>query len=127
MKVSFEGAWRFSGSYGLMDSDLSDLRPGHSRWPARLEIDASSGDLEIVSTTGSERLGPGRYRVRVRLTKKEIANLAKIALRNEPFGDVVDSLSQCRECESRKHAEFKERVRRRQEERLALTQAVSAG
>jgi hypothetical protein len=120
MKVSFEGAGRFCGSHVLMDRDLSDFR-------LEIQSDTGSGDVEIESTTVSERLGGGRYRVRVRLTKKEIANLAKRAFRNESFGEVVDSLSRCETCGSRKRSEFEDRLRQRREERHKVAEAARAG
>jgi len=94
MRVSCEG-WRHKDkNHMLINRDIS-LTPAGARWPRNRDgiyLDLDGND--VVISSGIENLQmKGNFAVYVRLSKKEIINLARIALAREPFGKVIAALN----------------------------------
>ena len=92
MKISAEGYFRNCGVHVLKQNDLSGVEEQESCYRDGIQRDGESGDLSIVTVAHNVRLD-GSYRMILRLTKREIANLARIALSSESFGGAVEALS----------------------------------
>jgi hypothetical protein len=100
MELFFCGWRRHVRSHVLIDLDISGLELSENRSHSRGEAYIESPEhhtlkmsgLDVVAKAQNVSLN-GDYYVRVTLTKEEIANLARIGLRNDPFGDVIAALS----------------------------------
>jgi hypothetical protein len=101
MRLSLYGWGRYVLNHDLINFDVSDLELSRDRTyfgdQAYIErhdpeSDGEPDGLELVAKASNVSLN-GDFLVRVRLTKDEIANLARIAFRDDPFADVVAALS----------------------------------
>ena len=102
MKLMFYGWGRYVKDQELINSDVSQLEvsqnkaySGNEAYIERLDTEFNSepDGLELVVKAAKVSLN-GNYLVRVRLTKEEIANLARIAFAKEPFSEVIVALSE---------------------------------
>lgn len=102
MELLFSGWKRFISTHRLVENDISRARPMKSKtyWRGRAYISTaktspqgvSSEEIEIA-TNADNLVLHGDYLVRIRLTKAEVANLAKIAFAKDPFGIVAAALA----------------------------------
>jgi hypothetical protein len=99
MKLLLRGWSKYVLDHTLIDDDISNVKaseeeasPGGDRLEIVSPETTVSGDLRIVAKAKNLRL-TGDFEVTVRLTKDEVANLARIAFGKDPFADVVDALS----------------------------------
>jgi len=99
MKLLLKGWSKYVLDHTLIDNDISKVKASQEEATSGghcLEIvppeTTVSGDLRIVARASNLSLN-GDFEVTVRLTKDEIANLARIAFGKDPFADVVDALS----------------------------------
>jgi hypothetical protein len=101
MRISMSGWRRDVLNHHVVDRDVADLEPSEDKTyfanEAYIEksdtrFNAEPEGLEVAAVAEKLSLN-GDYVVRVKLTKDEIANLARIAFRNDPFGDVVTAFS----------------------------------
>ena len=83
-------------SHRLIDHDISEVKAGADTGPGRhgridcLQVAKSGELLEITALAENVELD-GNYKVKVWLTKNEIANLARIAFSEDRY--VIDALS----------------------------------
>ena len=100
MRLEFEGWLRHLIDHTLINTEISKLRPdddeGCPIHGARIVGPTILGELIIRASAEKLNLH-GDYKVEIRLTKAEIANLARIAFENDSFADVLDALSQTAE------------------------------
>jgi hypothetical protein len=89
------GGWRhFEKYHKLMDRDISAVNPSTEDTYSRDDVHIQMVDSDLCIETGVENLKMnGNFSVEIRLSKKEIINLARIALAEEPFGKVIRGLS----------------------------------
>jgi hypothetical protein len=89
------GGWRhFEKYHKLMDRDISAVNPSTENTYSRDDVHIQMVDSDLCIETGVENLKMnGNFSVEIRLSKKEIINLARIALAEEPFGKVIRGLS----------------------------------
>jgi hypothetical protein len=94
MRVLCAG-WKHTDKYHkLMNRDISDVKPSSEKTRYRDEVYIEMNDDGLNTFSGVENLKiNGNFSVEVRLSKKEIINLARIALAKDPFGEVVGALS----------------------------------
>lgn len=87
MRVACEGWRRIQKYHKLMNYDISDLKPTSKKIRHRDEvhIEVTEGGVTIFSGIEGLKIN-GNFSVEVSLSKKEIINLVKVALANEPFG-----------------------------------------
>jgi len=96
MKLLLRGRDRYELDHTLIDNDISkvkspepDMAPGVG---LLIMPPSASGELGIVAEAENVSLN-GNFKVTIRLTKDEIANLARIAFAEDSFPEVVDALS----------------------------------
>lgn len=96
MKIAFSGWSRFRGHHVLVESDTAELEPSEPDYydgnRVYIERNIDSARIDIVTKARGLR-EDADYCVRVELTTREIANLARIALEKEPFGNAIEALS----------------------------------
>ena len=97
MRVACEG-WRHVEKYHkLMDRDISAVNPSSENTYSRDQVHIYVEDGDLYIATGVENLKMyGNFSVEICFSKKEIINLARIALAEVPFGRVVRGLSRRR-------------------------------
>jgi len=94
MRVLCEGWKRVDKYHKLMNHDISRTNPSSEELRDRDKVYINLDDDEVVISSGVENLKMnGNFSVEVRLSKKEIINLASIVLAKEPFGKVIRGLS----------------------------------
>ena len=87
MRVTCEGWRRIQKYHKFMNCDVSGLKPTSKKIRNRDEVHIELKEDGVTIFSGIEGLKiKGNFSVEVSLSKKEIINLAKIALANEPFG-----------------------------------------
>jgi uncharacterized protein YllA (UPF0747 family) len=97
MRVACAGWRRFQKYHKLMDRDISAVSPSLGNTYSRDEVHLQLVDDNVCIATGVENLKiNGNFSVEIQLSKKEIINLARIALAEEPFGKVIRGLSRPR-------------------------------
>jgi len=95
MKLLFNGRSRNFGTHTLADRDLSKVRPREkNRLCPRegISVDRESGGIAIHLTSGT-RLN-GSYRIRIELTRPEIANLMRATFKDMPIRDFLGLFSE---------------------------------
>jgi len=94
MRVLCKGWRHIDKNHMLINRDIS-LTHDAAEWPRnRDEIYLDLDGNDVVISSGVENLQmKGNFAIYVRLSKKEIINLARIALAREPFGEVIAALS----------------------------------
>ena len=96
MKLLLTGLDRHQLDHMLIDTDISKAKspePDISSGDClRIRPPSASGELRIVAKAENVSLD-GNFNVTIRLTKDEIANLARIAFAEDSFAEVVDALS----------------------------------
>ncbi len=94
MRVACEGWKRIQKYHKLMDRDISSVGLTSKKNYRRDEVHIQLDETGLNIATGVENLKiNGNFSVEIRLSKKEIINLASMALANEPFGEVISGLS----------------------------------
>ena len=94
MKMSFSG-WRHHDKvHRFLNGDISDLKPSNSETYSRdkIYLVAEEDDLLIIAGADDLKL-TGNFLIEIRLTRKDIGNLASIAFRDESFSKAVNTLS----------------------------------
>jgi len=77
-----------------MDRDVSSVSPSSASTYSRDEVHIQMDDSDLCIANGVENLKiNGNFSVEIRISKREIINLARIALAEEPFGHVIRWLS----------------------------------
>jgi len=95
MEISCIGLRRWVHTHTLGSGDVPVVQgPGPSGLYSIDQIYVETEDDDITIISGARKLSlSGNYVVRVRLTRGDIANLARVAFEGQPFGQVVDALS----------------------------------
>jgi hypothetical protein len=102
----------------LINSDIAEAEPsGDAEKPRRFEIDrlnglvitycsyiVKDGDELIIRSRANAVQLHGDYEIDIRLTKKEIANLARAVFNNDRFGTVVHVLSRKKRASPKRRA-----------------------
>ena len=93
MKIKCVGRKRVDKAHILMNQDISEIMPSKEMSEsetANIVLDSSG----IWITVEKENLVlNGNFRIQISINKKEIINLARIALADEPIGEVVKAFA----------------------------------
>src|SRR5258707_3631589 len=94
MRIWCQGWKRVQNDHILLDHDISGIAPSNESIYDRDHVYINVDNPTLKIKAGIENLTlNGSFYIEVVLSKEEIINLARIALANEPFGEVIDALS----------------------------------
>ena len=91
MKIELWGSGRHVRDIELINDDISQVRPP-SENDGRIKGPTSFDEIVIRGSATNLNLH-GNYEVGVRLNKREIAGLVKIAFGNDTYTDVIEAMS----------------------------------
>ncbi len=95
--IVLRGWKRVVYDHDLMKQDISELRPSNPEFYGPDEVFLETSNAGLCIRSGVRDLAiQGNFQVEIELTKREIINLARIALAEEPFGRVIRGFSRRR-------------------------------